>query len=117
MKSSVAEQLAGLHPQMLSVGLRPAAKADPQKLADLRPEVGRLVARAFEIAGLSKQEASFQMGYSDQGTVSRWCSGVERAQFDKLFQVRGFRQAWLLALAEDTPHAEVTTVVSIRRRA
>lgn len=111
MDSIVNDRLADLHPQML----RARGEADRKKLADLRPVVGRLVERALELAGLSKQETAFAMGYSDAGTISRWCSGVERPLFDKLFTVPGFQDAYVLALAEGNPRMEVETIVKIRR--
>jgi hypothetical protein len=92
------------------------AKADRKPLADLRPVIGRLVDRALVLADISKQVASADMGYADQATVSRWCSGVERPAFDKLFTLPGFEVAWVLAIAErNKGQIEATTVITIRR--
>lgn len=120
MNDSMRDRLADVHPQMLRASSERPARAgesDCKKVADLRTVIGRLVERALEIAGVRKQEAAFQMGYSDQGTVSRWCSGVERPLFDKLFMVEGFEDAWMLALAERNPQMEVETRILVRRRA
>lgn len=118
MDGSVAEKLSGVHPKMLRVGTGSVAKPDRKKLADLRPVVGRRVERTFELMGITKQDAAFRMGYSDAGTVSRWCSGTERPHLDKLFQLDGFEQAWLLASAEhNAPTMEVETIVKLRRPA
>ena len=117
MSQSIADRLAGVHPQMLAAQLRPAAKADRKELADLRPVIGQLVNRALELCGITKQDAAFRMGYSDAGTDSRWCSGVERPAFDKLFTIDGFKIAYVLALAEQDGRIEVETVVKIRRTA
>lgn len=111
--ASVADRLAEAHPQMLRVGI----EGERKKLADLRPVIGRLVARAFELLGITKQDAAYRMGYHDAGTVSRWCSAAERPLFDKLFTLDGFEDAWMLALAERNPRMEVETVVKIRRSA
>jgi hypothetical protein len=112
MAASIADRLADVHPKML----RAEGESDRKKLVeDLRPVIGRLVERAIALAGLTKQEAAFAMGYSDQGAVSRWCSGVERPQFDKLFVVKGFKLAWLLAIAEDSKEIEVETTIKVRR--
>jgi hypothetical protein len=115
MDRTVADRLAGVHPQMIAARLRPEAKADRQKLADLRPVIGRLVARALELMGLTQQAAAFTLGYRDQGPVSRWCRGVERPQFDKLFTLDGFRIAYVRAIAEEDPAIDVTTTITIRR--
>lgn len=111
MGSRVHDPLAGLHPQMLRMESEGASK----KLADLRPTIGRLVARALELAGISKQDAAYRMKYSDAGTVSRWCSGTERPAFDKLFTIEGFEIAYVLAIAERNAQIEVTTAITIRR--
>lgn len=114
MPTSITDRLANVHPKMLRVD----SESDRKKVAEqLRPVIGRLVERALDLASVTKQDAAFQMGYTDQGALSRWCSGVERPLFDKLFIVDGFEDAWLVALAERNPQMEVETVVKIRRRA
>jgi hypothetical protein len=111
---SIADRLAGLHPQML----RAESEGDRKKLADLRPVIGRLVERAIELLGITKQEAAFRMGYRDQGPVSRWCAATERPLFDKLFVLDGFEVAWVIAIAErNQEQIEVATIVTIRRSA
>lgn len=109
------ERLADVHPQMLRAGLRTEAKADRKKLADLRPTIGSLVARAFQLMGISKQQAAYDMHYDDPGTVSRWCSGTERPAFDKLFTLDGFEVAWMLAIAERNQQVTARTVITIER--
>ena len=113
MNPKVANRLADVHPQML----RAEGEGRRKELADLRPVIGELVSRALQLAGVTKQEAAFRMRYSDPGTVSRWCSGVERPAFDKLFTIEGFEVAWVLAIAERNRGIVVETVVRIRRRA
>jgi hypothetical protein len=117
MAPSIPDRLADTHPQMLRAGLRAEAKADRKELADLRPVIGRLVERAFELMSprLTKQDAAFLMRYDDSGTVSRWCAGKERPLFDKLFTIAGFESAYLLALAERNPAIDVTTTITIRK--
>lgn len=109
--STVADRVADVHPQML----RGDSEGERKKLADLRPTIGQLVARAFQLMGVSKQDAAWRMHYDDPGTVSRWCSGTERPAFDKLFTIAGFRAAYILAMAEDDPQIDATTVITIRR--
>ena len=117
MTSTIPDRLAGVHPPMLRAELRPEAKADRKDLADLRPVIGRLVERAFELMSprLTKQDAAFRLHYDDQGTISRWCSGKERPLFDKLFTIEGFKIAYVLALAEQDPAIDVTTTITLRR--
>lgn len=116
MDPKVSDPLDGVHPQMLRASLREEAKADRKKFAeDLRPVIGQLVARAFQLMGLSKQEAAYAMKYDDPGTVSRWCSGTERPLFDKLFAIEGFEVAYVLAIAERHQQIEVETVIKVRR--
>lgn len=111
MNRIVTEKLNGMQPQML----RAEHEGDRKKLADLRPAIGRLVERAFQLMGITKQEAAFRLLYDDQGTISRWCSGRERPLFDKLFTIDGFEAAYVQAIAERNPHIDVTTAITIRR--
>jgi len=118
MASTLRRQLDAVQPQMIKADIEP----DRKHLAalsetDRKRLVARTVERALEIAGVSKHDASYQMGYTDQGTVSRWCAAVERPLFDKLFIVEGFVEAFVVAIAEQHPGISAETVVRIRRRA
>lgn len=103
------KSLDELHPQM--------AKADRKPLADLRPKIGQLVDRALVLAGVSKQDAAYRMQYADAGTVSRWCSGLERPAFDKLFTIDGFEAAYVQAIAERNPRIRVQTTITLEKSA
>jgi transcriptional regulator with XRE-family HTH domain len=103
--ATLADRLNAVHPKML----RADGESDRKKL------VGRRVERALSLARLTQQEAAYAMGYADQGVVSRWCSGLERPHFDKLYALDGFTIAWVLALAEGTPEIDVETTIRIRR--
>jgi len=111
MDPTVPDRLAAVHPQML----RATIEGDRKKLADLRQAIGQLVARTFELMGITKQDAAYRLQYRDAGTISRWCSGTERPLFDKLFSLDGFDVAYVLAIAERNARIEVQTVVTIRR--
>ncbi len=113
MSATVPDRLAGVHPKML----RAQSEGHRKDLADLRLVIGILVARTFELMGITKQDAAYRMQYRDAGTISRWCSGTERPLFDKLFTIDGFEVAYVLAIAERNQQIEVTTVVTIRRTA
>lgn len=84
---------------------------------DLKRAIGFAIARALELANLTKQEAAFQMGYEDQSALSRWISGVETAQFAKLFGIARLRGPLVIALAELSEDVVVETTISIRRSA
>ena len=113
MSPTIPDRLAGVHPKML----RAEHEGHRKDLADLRLVIGLLVARTFELMGITKQDAAYRMQYRDAGTISRWCSGTERPLFDKLFAIEGFEVAYVLAIAERNRSIEVATIVTIRRTA
>jgi hypothetical protein len=110
-----------------TVGVRPtraqpqtlaaASEPDHKPLADWRRRIGQTIERALELAHLTKQGVSFAMGYQDQGSLSRWMSGVERPHFDKLFAVDRFYDAWVIACAESNPRLDVETTIRVRSAA
>lgn len=114
MAPTIKAQLDNVHPQMLRVG----SESDRKQFADHRGVVGQLVETALDILGLTQQEAAYRMGYRDSGTVSRWCTGTERPQFDKLLLLDGFAEAWVIAIARHTKAGiDVHTVITVRRSA
>ena len=106
MAPSLSSRLSDVHPQML----RAESESDRKKL------VGRDVERSLALLGVSQKDAAFRMGYSDQGTVSRWCAGTERPHFDKLEAIEGFDEAWLRAKAERSARVKVRTVIEIQEK-
>jgi hypothetical protein len=94
---------------------RLAVTQDRTDLRDLRQAIGQLVARAFVLMGITKKEATYRLQYSNAGTISRWCSGTERPQFDKLFTIDGFELAFVQAIAEGNPAIVVDTVITLGR--
>lgn len=113
--STLHRRLDDLHPKML----RMRSEGERKPLAELsetdrKRYVGQSVERALVLAKVTKQEAAFGMGYEDQGVVSRWISGLERPLFDKLFALKGFRKAWILALAEQDEQIEIETNLRLR---
>lgn len=119
VEPSVADRLRDVHPQSLRATLdgRDAEGEGLRKhfADDQRRAVGRDVERAIVLMGITKQEAAFRMRYDDSGVVSRWCSGRERPLFDKLYALKGFKAAWVIAIAEQTPELEAETFVRVRR--
>jgi hypothetical protein len=111
MSQSITDRLKDVHPQML----RAESEGDRKEVADLRQVIARLVGRAFELMGITKQDAAYRMGYQDPGTVSRWCSATERPLFDKLFSLDGFEVAYVLAIAERHSRMDVQTTITVKR--
>lgn len=89
--------------------------AEPE---DCRRLIGRVIEDALVTAGISKQDASWRMGYSDQSALSRWIAGVETAQFPKLWTLGPeFQTAMVVALAraaEPAAAIDVQTTVTVR---
>lgn len=117
MNTTVANRLDDVHPKMLAVRPR-SSETDRKPLAEQewRRQIGRMIERALVLSAMTAQELSYQMGYADQSALSRWIAAVERPQFDKLFAVDRFYDAWVIASAEHNPRLEVETVVRIRRK-
>lgn len=98
------------------VTTRPA-KADLKEVEVLwRTRVGQAVARAFSLANLSQKEVAGLVN-RDVAQVARWISGAERPQFDALFSVEILREPLVIALAALSDQIDITTQISIRRRA
>jgi hypothetical protein len=83
---------------------------------------GRIVARAFEIAGYSPKAVQDELRYANQGQISKWTTGLQAAPIHRLYaQLKGFRPAYMKALAEreaaeGNPDVEVETIVRVRTR-
>lgn len=95
-----------------------AVSGDPDRkplAEDLKRALGRAIERGILLAGLTKQSVSFDMGYEDASTLSRWIAGTETPQFARLFMVARLRAPLVVALAELSGDAVVTTSISIRR--
>lgn len=103
MSAKPVTALDGVHPQMLKV----ASETDRKRL------VGLDVEQALILLGISKQEVAGRLGYSEQSVISRWCTGLERPHFDKLFQLPGFDEAWITVRARRNPKVTVSTVITI----
>jgi hypothetical protein len=115
MSAIVADVRLDVPRKMIAAGLRQDNHGERKRLAeDWKPLIGQAIERALVLANLSKQEASYAMGYSDQSALSRWLAGTERPQLDKLFAIDGLRQWIPVALAE-VAGAEIQTTVIVRR--
>lgn len=76
--------------------------------------IGRVVERAFELAHLTKDQASREMGYADASTVSKWIAGEVPVQVSRLWSVPQLRAAFIVALAEDAGDGAVTVERTLR---
>jgi hypothetical protein len=84
--------------------------------SEARQFVGRIIARAIEVAEMSHKEASIRMGLSDDGAqISRWCSGVEPPSLARIASVPRLACGLSVALAELSDLTEVRTVISIKQ--
>lgn len=116
MASSVDPRLGALKPSPLRIrGLRGETRSKPLAEREEAERYGRALERAIEDAGLTKQEAAFRLGYSEQSMVSRWITGQENPPMPRLFVKLGekFKQAWVLELAKQTNGVNVETVMRI----
>lgn len=114
MSPSVSQRLDGLPRKQIAMGSESLLKKIESN-DDARRQVGRLIARAIEVAGISNKDASLRMGLSADGVqVSRWCAGTEPPSLLRLTSVPALCCGLAVALAE-LADAEVRTVVSFRR--
>lgn len=83
----------------------------------LAEEIGGAIERALTLARITKQDACYRMGYgANQAPLSRWISGAERPQFEKLWGIDELRGPLVTALAELAGY-DVVTEIRIRRPA
>lgn len=109
----------GRHRQRLENVNTTTAKADLKKLENpWRARVGKALARAREIAGLSQKELAAKFGHADQAQLSRWENGTETPQLAAYFAIPEMQQPVVIALAALAEGGvEVHTTISIRRPA
>lgn len=100
-------RLEDIHPQM--------AKAELKKVetVDWRAKSGWIVARTFQLAGVTHKEGAALMD-RDQGQIARWITGIERHQQDAMLAVDAFRSWYPVAVAE-AAGVEVETTIHVRR--
>lgn len=114
MKASLPERAVDSHRKPLAMRGESLSKsfADPD---DMRA-AGRLIERALEILGSTKQQAAGAMGYEDPSALSRWIQGTENPRLAVLLKLSGFRAAFIIALAEGRDSGvEVRTLITVAR--
>lgn len=117
MPITISQETRRAHLDRLEIPAPRPAKADLKDLENpWRLSVGRAVARAIQLAGLSQKEAAALVG-RDQAQLQRWTTGAERPQLDALFAVDVLREPLVIALAALSEDIEITTQIAIRRRA
>jgi DNA-binding transcriptional regulator YiaG len=98
-------------------GLRPSVKADLRKpeMDGYRALLGAAIKRARLRQEWSLKELAATLA-RDERQVARWEDGTERAHWDALFAIDGYRLELIVALAELGGAAvEVDTVVRVKR--
>ena len=91
------------------------AKADLKKVEQGGRELtGKALTRCFEIAGLSQKEAAALVN-RNPSQVARWLAGTETAPLHVLLSVRQLHGPLVIALAEVTQAAAVTTHIEVTR--
>ena len=78
--------------------------------------IGQAFDWALDRARITKQEAAYQMGYTDDGVMGRWASGTERVQLDKLRMLGDdFFQEFVIALAQTCAGVDVKTQITLAK--
>lgn len=98
--------LEKLRPRMAKVNLKEIETVE-------KTAYGRVIARAIQIAGLSKKEAADVLAV-DEGQLGRWISGKETPQTWRFRAVPQLRRALLFAEADDNEEVVVQTTLIVR---
>lgn len=110
-----AEVLDSIPRKVLAAG---EAGAKPLR-KPLAVDLGSAIERALSIAGLTKKDVSYRMGYgTNQAPISRWIAGTEMPQLSKLWAIEELRGPLVVALAEavDDSGVVVTTNIEVRTK-
>jgi len=109
--------LEAVPPQTLRVGERRGEAAAPTNGEAFLKAHGQALDWALDRARIEQKDAAYRMGYTDPGVVSRWISGKERLQLDKLRMLGDdFFAELLVALAQTCDGVEVRTQVTLIAR-
>lgn len=100
----------------VAAGLRRRPAECKPLAVEWKRRMGAVVARALVLANMTKQEASFEMGYPDASAISRWVAGIEPTQWHRLMAIDQLRPWIPVALAEQAGE-DVQMTVTVRRRA
>lgn len=112
MPPIVDSRLDGVQRKMLSVtseSIRTKFSVEPGSRA------GRVIERALELSGVSRQELAYALGYANQSAVSRWISGLENPSLEKLMSDAApvaFRQGLAIAIGEVQQGISVQVVMT-----
>lgn len=98
-------------------GLRLDAKDDRKKLAvDWRKRQADVFVRVLELGRMTPHGLSQALKYSDQSQVSRWASGADRPQWDRIAGVEQLAPFIAVAWGEATG-ADVQITITVRAAA
>lgn len=113
MPPKSASALADVHPQRLE-NVRPVmAKADLKKVEEAKQAHGRVLARAIQLAGLTRKEAAALIDLDEQ-SLSRQIAAKEAQQTWRFQQHPKIGPALLLAQAEDETGVVVRHVIEMK---
>ncbi len=105
------------HPHSLRVRRPEGEAVSPTNGDEFLKAHGQALDWALDRARIEQKAAAFRMGYTDPGVVSRWISGKERMQLDKLRLLGDdFFGELLVALAQTCSGVEVRTQVTLIAR-
>lgn len=92
-------------------------RADRKALAvDWRQRQADVFQRILALGHMELKALAHELGYADQSAVSRWASGAERPQFDRVASVDRLRP-WIAVAWGEATGAEVQVSVTVRRLA
>lgn len=103
----------------MAKAILPEAKVNLRKSenCDFRSEIGRVVQRTGELAGLTRLQQFADAIKRDPRQVARWIDGSERAQFDAIWAVDALRVPLVQALAEQcSMGVQVQTVITLTKK-
>lgn len=114
MSGSVTDPRLDVPRKAVAAGIRP--NCNPLAVEWTKQRIGAVVERALVLANVTKQEASYAMGYPDQSAISRWIAGTEPTQWHKLMAIDLLRP-WIPVAFAEQAGAEVQTTVIVRKSA
>lgn len=107
MTTHSTDRLNDVRPKMLRAGF-PLDRLQVEKEA-----IGYAFAKALHRAGLTRQDATYIMGYTNQRVISDWTSGKENVQPAKLRLLgKEFWRQWVIAQAEMEGMPVVTSITT-----
>lgn len=116
MGDSLAARLDRVQRKNLSIraldGESVGKKLSAEQADALNRAFARVVLRAFEIAGWTKDRGAQELGYANATPISKWAAG-EPVPMGRVWSCELLRRALLLAMAEEVQGVNVRTTLDI----